>query len=219
MARTRELIISSYNPGKIREIRQVLGELPVRIAGLDEFPGIPEPEEHGATFAENARDKALYYAAATGRWCLADDSGLVVDALGGEPGVRSARYAADRCGSDKTDRDGIDRANNAKLLEKLQNIPDEKRTARFVCHLALAEPGRIIVETFDTIEGVIARRPSGENGFGYDPLFFVPEFGCTTAQLPPEKKNEISHRGKAVRHFAKLLRSFLSRGPDASAGR
>lgn len=211
MAKIRELIISTYNPGKIIEISQLLGELSLRIAGLDEFADITEPEENGATFAENARDKALYYAGATGRWCLADDSGLVVDALGGEPGVKSARYAADQCDCEKTDRDSIDRANNAKLLDELKSVPDDKRTARFVCHLALAEPGRIIIETFDTVEGVIARQPSGENGFGYDPLFFVPRFGCTTAELSPEKKNEISHRGKAVRHFAKLLGSFLSR--------
>ena len=208
MSQMRTIVLSTHNSGKLREIKQVLGDRPVNIVGLDEFPDLAVPAEDGATFAENARSKASYYAKATGHWCLADDSGLEVDALDGAPGVLSARYAADRCDPD-ADRNTIDSANNAKLLRALKAAPDEKRTARFVCHLALADPQRVIIETFDTLEGRIARAPAGENGFGYDPLFFVPELGCTTAQLTPQRKNEISHRGKAVRHFASLLGSFL----------
>jgi XTP/dITP diphosphohydrolase len=206
------LVLASRNEGKLREIREVLGELPVRVLSLGDFPHVPDAVENGATFAENARDKALYYARATGHWCLADDSGLDVDALGGAPGVRSARYAADQC-PPGADRLTIDRANNAKLLRALAGVPDERRTARFVCHLALADPRRVILETFDTVEGRIGYEPRGTNGFGYDPLFLLPDRGCTTAELPSEDKNRVSHRGKAVRHFAGLLRGLLA-GPE-----
>ena len=208
MCRPRSIVLATGNPGKLREIRQVLAEMPVRVADLNEFAEIDELPEDGATFAENARSKALHYARATGQWCLADDSGLVVDALDGAPGVRSARYAAEECppGADHRQRDT---ANNAKLLRELEDTPDDARTARFVCHLALGSPQRVLIETFDTVEGVIARAPRGENGFGYDPVFFVPERDCTAAQLSAEEKNRISHRGKAVRHFAELLGSFL----------
>ena len=120
----------------------------------------------------------------------------------------AARYAADRVGAGAP-RDVIDAANNAKLLEGLAGVEDSRRTARFICHLALAEGQRVIVETFDTFEGFIARQPSGSNGFGYDPLFFLPDRGCTSAQLAPEEKNLISHRGKALRHFASLLKNIL----------
>ena len=204
----RSIIVATRNPGKLREIRQILSGLCVKVDGLDEFAEIDEPEENGATFAENARDKAMHYARGTGRWSLADDSGLVVDALGGKPGVRSARYAADACPPDAA-RWQIDAANNARLLAELEGVADERRTARFVCHLALADARRVLIETSDTIEGRIARRPRGTNGFGYDPLFIANQTGCTTAELPPEKKNEISHRGKAVRRFAALLEALL----------
>lgn len=216
MEQIRLLVMATRNPGKCREIRQALEALPVRVVGLDEFGDIEEPPEEGTTFAENSRSKALYYARRTGQWCLADDSGLAVDALGGAPGVQSARYAADRC-PPGADRKTIDKANNARLLAALGGVADERRTARFVCHLALAGPQHILIETFDTIEGRIAHTPRGENGFGYDPLFFVPERGCTTAELPPEEKNKISHRGKAVRHFASLLKSFLSQSKGGSS--
>jgi XTP/dITP diphosphohydrolase len=201
--------LATRNAGKLREIRQVLADLTVEVVGLDAFDQIPEPSEHGASFSENARDKALAYARATDRWALADDSGLVVDALGGAPGVRSARYAADRCPPDAT-RDQIDTANNAKLLAELQGVPDERRTARFICHLVLADAQRVLIETSDAIEGRIAHAPRGTNGFGYDPLFIADETGCTTAELPPERKNAISHRGKALRRFTELLGDFLA---------
>ncbi len=205
----RVIVVATGNPGKLREIRQELGALPVAVRGLEDFPPIPEPEETGETFAANARDKAMTYARRTGCWALADDSGLVVDALDGAPGVRSARYAAEQVSEDAP-REARDAANNAKLLGELEGTPDEQRTARFVCHLALADGERIIVETFDTVEGRIGHEPRGHNGFGYDPLFVLPDRGCTTAKLSPDEKNAISHRGKAVRHFASLLRSLLS---------
>jgi XTP/dITP diphosphohydrolase len=202
------IVVATKNPGKLREIRQVLADLPVRIAGLEQFAPVQEPQEHGATFAQNAREKAMYYSRATGQWCLADDSGLEVDSLGGEPGVHSARYAADTV-PPQSSRAVIDEANNAKLLERLSGVKDEDRTARFVCHLALADGERVIVETFDTFEGRILHAPRGRNGFGYDPLFFVPERGCSSAELPEEEKNLISHRGKALRHFASLLKAIV----------
>lgn len=190
-------------------MRQVLANLPISLAGLDSLETVDEPEETGTTFAENACQKALYYARATGQWCLADDSGLVVDALDGKPGVHSARYAAERFPPD-ADRPQRDAANTAKLLEALENVPDDARGARFVCHLALAEPGKVLLETTGTVEGVIARHPRGVNGFGYDPVFFVPRLGATVAEIPAELKNEWSHRGKAVRQFAELLGQLLA---------
>lgn len=203
------LILASRNPGKLREIRHVLSDLELDIHGIDDVcPDLPEPEETGLTFAENACQKALYYSNATGMWALADDSGLVVDALDGDPGVRSARYAATETGAD-ADRHLIDQANNAKLLKALQDVPDPKRNARFVCSLALAGGDEILLQTRGTVEGRIGHQPAGENGFGYDPLFFLPERGCTTAQLRPEEKNAISHRGQAVRQFAKELKTLL----------
>lgn len=208
---TRPIVLATRNPGKLREIQAELADLPVEVVSLGQFPDVPEPDETGETFGENARDKALYYARHTGRWCLADDSGLAVDALDGQPGVRSARYALDRTGPESP-RDQLDQANNRKLLDELADVPDSRRTARFVCHLALAGDGQILLETEDTIEGVIGHDPRGENGFGYDPLFVVPDLGKTTAELDPGRKNRISHRGKAVRHFASLLRDYLDSG-------
>ncbi len=204
------IVLATRNPGKLREIQRVLADLDVHVTGLDDIDAnIPEPEETGHTFAENAGQKALYYAQATGRWCLADDSGLVVDALDGAPGVYSARYAAEDC-SPQAQRDELDAANNAKLLRELSGVPDEQRTARFVCYLALAVEGGVMIEADGVVEGRIGYAPAGENGFGYDPLFFVPELGCTTAQLSAEQKNRISHRGLAVRRFAEKLKAYLA---------
>ncbi len=209
MNRRRTLILASRNPGKLREIRQVLSALELDVRGIDEVcPDLPEPEETGATFAENACRKAVYYSNATGMWALADDSGLVVDALDGDPGVRSARYAAQDAGPD-ADRQQIDQANNARLLKALQDVPDPQRSARFVCTLALAGGDEILLQTRGTIEGRIGHEPAGDNGFGYDPLFLLPERGCTTAQLAPDEKNAISHRGQAVRRFAGKLKALL----------
>lgn len=208
----RGIVLATRNPGKLREIRQVLSELPVQVTGIAEYGRTPEPAETGRTFAENARLKALYYARATDQWCLADDSGLEVDALSGAPGVRSARYAAEAV-DPGADRKTIDAANNAKLLAALEEVDEQHRTARFVCHLALADADGVLLETCGTVEGRIARRPRGYNGFGYDPVFYVPDLGRTAAELSAEQKNAISHRGKAVRRFAERLEPLLAERP------
>lgn len=207
----RSIILASRNPGKLSELRQVLEPMGVSACGLECFEHVPEPHEDGLTFADNARLKALYYAGATGQWCLADDSGLAVDALNGAPGVLSARYAAERC-PEGAARKEIDRANRQKLLEALRDVADDKRTARFVCYLALAEPGKILLEACDAVEGMIGRQEKGDNGFGYDPIFFVPQIGQTMAELLSDWKNRISHRSKALRKLAAMLqKSGLSR--------
>jgi len=207
----RTVVLATGNPGKLREIRAELGDLPVGVLGLAELPPVAEPIEDGDTFADNARLKAHYYARATGHWCLADDSGLVVDALGGRPGVRSARYAAVERPANGG-RAVQDAANNRKLLAELADVPDAQRAARFVCHLALSDGRAIILEARGVIEGRIARAPRGDNGFGYDPLFWVPALGKTAAELPPPRKNALSHRGQAVRKFAAKLRVRLGTG-------
>ena len=206
---TRTIVLATANPGKVREIRMVLADLPVTVLALGDLPPVAAPAEDGATFAANARTKADLYARATGHWCLADDSGLVVDALGGEPGVRSARYATDQCPA-SAPRKVLDAANNRKLLDELADVPDRKRTARFVCHLVLSDGRQALLESCDTLDGRIARGASGANGFGYDPVFLIPGLGKTLAQLTAEQKNAISHRGKAVRHFSGLLADLLA---------
>lgn len=207
----RTMVLASGNSGKLRELRQSLGDLPLNVIGLGELAPLDEPVEDGRTFADNARLKAIYYARATGQWCLADDSGLVVDVLDGAPGVRSARYAQDDC-PPGADRAAITAANNARLTRELGRIPAESRTARFVCALALADAdGNVLLETADTVEGLITDSPRGNNGFGYDPLFLIPDKGMTVAELTAEEKNAISHRGKAVRRFAEMLGKLLAR--------
>ena len=216
MARELKIVLATRNPGKVRELRAVLGRMGVEAIGLEEIDPdrrIPEPPEDGDSFAENARAKAAYYARATGLPALADDSGLVVDALNGAPGTHSARYAAGECPPD-AGRGRIDSANNARLLRELAGVSDERRTARFVCHLALSDAGRVLIESDGLIEGRIGHEPRGQNGFGYDPLFFVPELGCTTAELPEDRKNDFSHRGQATRKFAAMLKELLRRQPS-----
>lgn len=183
------LLIATSNRGKLREVQAVLASMPVRLKTLTDFPGIPEPIEDGATFEENARKKALHYAGLTTYLTLADDSGLEVDALGGAPGVYSARFAGVR---------GDDAANNARLIAALLGVPAERRTARFRCVVALAVSDKVLAVASGAMEGLIVDDPRGHNGFGYDPHFFIPEFGMTAAQLPPEQKNRISHRGRAL---------------------
>ena len=208
----RCLVLATGNPGKLREMREILGgvvgKMSLRVVGLDRFVGIGDFEETGATFAENARQKATAYSLATEQWCLADDSGLVVDALDGAPGVRSARYAADSVAAGAP-RSEIDAANNVKLLKELDGLSPDMRTARFVCHLALADRQEILLEATGTVEGRIIRQPRGDNGFGYDPLFHAGRADGTMAELSPMQKNAISHRGQAVRRFAELLTELL----------
>ncbi len=204
----KKILVASTNPGKLKELREMLGG-DIEWVGLADFPNIPEIEEDGKTFAENARKKALGYAKATGLWTLADDSGLVVDALGGQPGVKSARFAESHRRDRKERRDLLDKKNIEKLRTLLKKIPKEKRTARFVCCLCLASPEKILIETEGELEGVIGERPVGENGFGYDPIFFVPKLNKTVAQLSSEEKNAISHRGNAIRKLKTLFFGFL----------
>jgi XTP/dITP diphosphohydrolase len=203
---TRQILVATTNPGKVRELRALLGGQ-VEWRSLADFPGLLEVQEDGATFAENARKKALGYAQATGLWTLADDSGLVVDALGGAPGVNSARFSGDR--PKGADRKLLDRRNMEKLLSLLQGVPREKRTARFVCCLCLADPAGVLLETRGTLEGIIAVEPAGTGGFGYDPVFLVPPLGKTVAQLGEEEKNAISHRGNAMRALKPRLIELL----------
>lgn len=196
------ILLATANPGKVREIRQVAAGLPIEWCGLDAFGDLEPAEETGDTFAANARLKALHYAQLTGLSTLADDSGLEVDALGGEPGVHSARYG------------GIprnDAANNRKLVAALAGVPEERRTARFRCAMAFAHIGQVVLEASGTFEGRIIDAARGTNGFGYDPHFLVPELGRTAAELPPHEKNARSHRGHALRRMLAELESFLRR--------
>jgi len=203
----RELLIATTNAGKAREFRQMLGE--DRIAWLDPASiGAPEVEETGRTFRDNACLKAAAYAVQSGKWTIADDSGLEVDALGGEPGVFSGRWAAINGAGEG------DPANNALLLQRLDAVPDEGRSARFVCSLALSDPmGRIAMTSFGCVSGRILRKPRGSNGFGYDPLFLIDSLGKTTAELAPQEKHRISHRGEALRRLRQLIDQHLPARP------
>ncbi|MBE3586254.1 MAG: XTP/dITP diphosphatase [Thermoanaerobacter sp.] len=191
-----KLVLATRNPGKVRELSQLLSPLGYEVLSLEHFPGVPEVVEDGATFKDNAVKKATAVARHTGQLALADDSGLEVDYLGGAPGVRSARFAGE--GHD-------DRANNEKLLRLLAGVPPEKRTARFRCVVAVATPEGKVLTTEGTCEGIIAEEPRGEGGFGYDPLFYVPSCGKTFAELEPEVKNRISHRGRALALMKEIL--------------
>lgn len=196
------MLFATGNANKIREVGAVFSPLGVAIHGLESLPhAVDEPVEDGATFIANALLKARYYAGHTEELTLSEDSGLEVDALDGRPGVYSARYAGA-----SGPREQVDAANNALLLKNLQGVPDERRTARFVCAMALCEPGRTLAVVRGTIEGRILHEPRGSGGFGYDPLFYVPGQEATTAELSPEQKNAISHRGQAVRAMAEVIR-------------
>ena len=182
-------------------------DLDIDWLSLDDFPDAPDVAEDGHTFEENVQKKALTYAKTTGCWTIADDSGLVIDALDGAPGVKSARFSGEPT-KDKN-RTLLDHKNMAKVLELLKDVSTEKRTARFVCSLCLASPDKILIETQGTLEGVITKSPAGCNGFGYDPIFFVPGLGETVAQLTADEKNAISHRSNAVRRLKPLLTDLL----------
>jgi XTP/dITP diphosphohydrolase len=202
------LVVATRNAGKVREIREILADLDGwEVVGLDDL-GIPEsPDEDDIegfeTFEENALAKAHYFARTTGELALADDSGLCVDALDGAPGVRSRRFAP----VDEARGERQDAANNRHLLSLLADVPDERRTAHYVCSAAAAWPdGRELVRT-GTCDGVILREPRGTGGFGYDPLFYLAGEGQTFGELPPDRKNALSHRGKAVRALLEALAS------------
>jgi XTP/dITP diphosphohydrolase len=197
-----QILLATGNPHKIQEVRAVLEAEGIEVCSLDTLDTLPEePVEDADSFAGNAKLKAIGYAIATGRRCLADDSGLEVDALDGQPGVRSARYGG--TGSTREERDA---ANNAKLLLAMENVPDDLRTARFVCCMCIADPdGTVIAQSRGTFEGRIVRLPKGSNGFGYDPLLLLPD-GRTSAQLEPVEKNRLSHRAQATLALAQVLR-------------
>ena len=203
----RKILVATTNPGKITELRAML-DLDVQWVGLSDFAGIVEIEEDGASFAENARGKATGYAEATGLWTIADDSGLVVDALGGAPGVKSARFSGEKL--EGQDRTLIDHRNIAKVLRLLEGVAKEKRMARFVCCLCLASPEKVLVETQGTVEGLIAEEEIGENGFGYDPIFYLPGLGKTMAELSMDEKNGVSHRGQAVMKARRMLEQRIA---------
>jgi XTP/dITP diphosphohydrolase len=196
----RSIVLASSNKKKIAELRELLRHSDIGLIGLDSYPGIGEVVEDGHSFEANALIKARTVWRHTGKLVLADDSGLEVDALGGAPGIYSARYA----GQGKDDVE-----NYRKLLHELRDVPEARRTARFHCVLALAGPnsaGQYFEKTFDgKCEGRIAFEPKGAYGFGYDPVFFLPEYGCTSAELDPEIKNRISHRADAMRKFLQWM--------------
>jgi len=193
------IVLATSNQGKIRELAALLKNFDLNVKGLKDFPDIGPIEETGATFFENARIKAQAVSQALGVAAIADDSGLVVDALDGAPGVRSARYS----GPNATDE-----SNNAKLLRELACVPEQRRTARFVCSMVAMAPSGASIEAEGKWEGRIASSLCGNGGFGYDPLFLLPERNMTSAQLSREEKNRLSHRGQALRRLLELWPEF-----------
>lgn len=191
----KKLVFATGNQGKVNEFKQMLGEK-YEILSMKELGVDVEIVEDGATFEENAIIKARAIMEATGEMVLADDSGFEVDYLGGEPGIYSARYMGE---------DTPYEIKNAELLRRCEGVPDEQRDARFVCVIACAYPDGTVDTAKGVIEGKLAHEPRGEYGFGYDPIFYLPERGCTTGELKPEVKNAISHRGIAVRKMVELL--------------
>lgn len=194
------IIFATGNAGKMKEIRAILGDLPVEVVSMKEAGIQADIVEDGKTFAENAVIKAKAIMELTKEVVLADDSGLEIDYLNKEPGIYSARYMGE---------DTSYRIKNANLIQRLDGVPDEKRTARFVCVIAAAFPDGTVETVEGTIEGRIGYEERGENGFGYDPIFYVPEYGCTTAELTEEQKNEISHRGKALTGMKDILKKKM----------
>lgn len=197
----KRIVLATKNKGKIKEMRELLAPMNIEVLSLADFSPVDDAEENGATFAENAMLKARYYFAHTGTPCLADDSGLEVDALGGRPGVYSARYSGE---------DATDAANNAKVLREMEGIEKDKRTARFRCAMALVGEG-IELTTDGTCEGTLLTEERGQGGFGYDPIFYVPKFDRTLAEMSSEEKNSISHRGAAVRKMADLIAEMMAK--------
>lgn len=196
-ADSETLLVATLNPGKLREFRDYLRGFPFEVTGLHSLPAASPSPEDGETFEQNARQKASYYSRLFPGLALADDSGIVVDALGGEPGVYSARYVSPSA---------TDEQRCLEILRRLRNVAGPQRSARFVCCLALARQGEVI-QTFDgTIEGEIAYEPRGSNGFGYDPIFLLPQLNRMMAELSAAEKLEVSHRGQALRKMSEYLR-------------
>lgn len=192
----REVLVATTNPGKLREIRRILQDAPVVLKTLRDFPGLDVPEETGQSFAENARQKAIYYAAATGMVAMAEDSGFEVDALGREPGIYSARYLREDAGYDERFE---------HIYRRVRESEASDLSARFICALAVANGEEILFEAAAAVEGELAPAPAGANGFGYDPIFFYPPYGRTFGEVSDEEKTAVSHRGQAMRAFRDYL--------------
>jgi XTP/dITP diphosphohydrolase len=201
MAPIDTLLVATTNPGKLREIRQILDGVPVELKTLADFPGIDVAEETGASFAENARQKALHYAAITGVPTIAEDSGFEIDALNGEPGIYSARYLREDASYPERFSD---------IYGQMENVPLDNRRARFICSLAVVRGGQIVFESTARVEGTLAPAPAGQNGFGYDPIFFYPPYHKTFGQVSDEEKTAVSHRGQAMRALREFLQTNLA---------
>ncbi|MEH7375630.1 MULTISPECIES: XTP/dITP diphosphatase [Bacillaceae] len=198
----KEVIIATKNPGKAREFEHIFASRGIEVRTLLDFPEIPDVDETGSTFEENAILKAEAVSQALGKMVIGDDSGLMVDALEGRPGIYSARYA----GEQKNDQNNTD-----KVMSELKGLPQEKRSARFYCALAVAVPGQETITVSGTCEGRILEEQRGTNGFGYDPVFYVPEKGLAMAELSSDEKNKISHRANALKKLDVVLDSILER--------
>lgn len=194
--RVRDVLIATTNPGKLREIRRILDGTPATLKTLADFPNLAAPDETGMSFAENARQKAIYYAAMTGMTAMAEDSGFEVDALGKEPGIYSARYLREDAGYGERFDD---------IYRRVRESGTSDRSARFVCALAVAERDEILFEAHATVEGALAPAPAGPNGFGYDPIFLYLPYGKTFGEVSDEDKTAVSHRGQAMRAFRDYL--------------
>ena len=203
------IIFATGNAGKMKEVRMILGDLGIPVLSMKEAGITADIIENGKSFEENAAIKAeaIRNLTADGDLVLADDSGLEIDYLDGAPGIYSARFMGE---------DTSYTVKNTALLEKLAGVPKEKRTARFVCAIACALPDGHTITTRGVMEGMIAHGIRGENGFGYDPIFYLPEFGCTSAEITPEQKNEVSHRGKALREMRKELQDLFAKSEEES---
>ena len=192
----KRMIFATGNENKMKEIREILGDLPLEILSMKQAGISADIEEDGTSFEENALIKAREVCRLAGEMVLADDSGLEIDYLNGEPGIYSARYMGE---------DSSYRIKNQNLIDRLEGVPDEQRTARFVCAIAAVFPNGKELVVRGTVEGMIGYEERGENGFGYDPIFYLPDRGVSTAELPPEEKNSLSHRGNALRKMKELL--------------
>lgn len=196
------IVLATRNEGKVREFLKLLTGLDLNILSMNNFPDIGDIEESGITFEENALLKARAVSSKTGLIAIADDSGLEVDALDGRPGIYSARYAGEAAS---------DRENYLKLLEEMKDVPKANKGAAFVCTIAVSRPSGESITAVGRCKGVIGSEPEGEGGFGYDPVFYLPDLGCTMASVSNEKKNNISHRGEAVKELKKILPAFLTK--------
>lgn len=196
----KRIIFATGNAGKMKEIRMILADLGIPVVSMKEAGITADIEENGTSFEENAIIKAKTIMEMTGEIVMADDSGLEIDYLDGAPGIYSARFMGEDTSYD---------IKNRALIAKLDGVPEEKRTARFACSIACALPDGRILTSYGAMEGQIGYEIKGENGFGYDPIFYLPEYGCSSAEISPEQKNELSHRGKALRSMKEKLQEIL----------